>query len=88
MTEIVRNHQPYFRFKAFLVEHNIQQSEIANLLGKSVSAVNQNINGTGGNFSIPEIVTICKRYSISGDYYFFGFDVPIKELIVVEKEVS
>ncbi|MES1052033.1 helix-turn-helix transcriptional regulator [Bacillus thuringiensis] len=83
MSKVVRNHKPYFRFKAFLAENNIQQNEIANLLGKSVSAVNQNINGTGGNFSIPEIVIICKHYGISGDYYFFGFDVPIKELKVI-----
>jgi transcriptional regulator with XRE-family HTH domain len=65
-----RRHVPYSKFKAFLHENGINQSEIAALLGKSLSAVNQKLNGTGGDFSIAEIRVICERYGISADEYF------------------
>lgn len=79
MTKTERRHSPYFRFKGFLAENNISQNEIAELLGKSVSAVNQNLNGTGGNFAITELIKICRKYGISADYYFLGLDVPLSE---------
>lgn len=65
-----RRRVPYLKFKAFLVENNISQSELARLLGKSKSAVNQNINGTGGDFSLEEVRLICQKYNISADEYF------------------
>lgn len=70
MKNIKRNHRPYYKFKAFLTEKGITQKELANLLGKSVSALNQNINGTGGDFSAKEIRLICSNYKISSDYFF------------------
>ncbi|MDR9794065.1 helix-turn-helix domain-containing protein [Aeribacillus composti] len=70
MKEVKRRHIPYTKFKAFLVENNISQSEVAKLLGKSKSALNQNINGTGGDFSLSEIRLICQHYNISADEYF------------------
>jgi transcriptional regulator with XRE-family HTH domain len=70
MRQVKRRHTPYTKFKAFLVENNINQREVAELLGKSLSALNQNINGTGGDFSIAELRVICERYNISADEYF------------------
>ena len=70
MKDISRNHSPYYKFKAFLIEKGIAQKELAELLGKSVSALNQNLNGTGGDFSIKEIRLICHTYGISSDYFF------------------
>ena len=47
---IVRRHEPYTKFKAYLDEKNIKQSEVARLIGKSKTALNQKLNGTGGDF--------------------------------------
>lgn len=65
-----RRHEPYFKFKAYLVENRIKQRELAELLGKSTSALNQNLNGSGGDFSLKEIRLICRKYKISSDEYF------------------
>lgn len=70
MKEIERRHAPYSKFKAFLVENNINQRDVANLLKKSISALNQNLNGTGGDFSLRELRVICKEFNISADDYF------------------
>lgn len=69
-TNVKRRHTPYTKFKAFLEEVGINQSELAKLLKKSNSALNQNLNGTGGDFSISEIRIICAAYGISADEYF------------------
>lgn len=70
MTEVKRRHEPYSKFKAFLVENNINQSYVAELLGKSKSALNQNLNGTGGDFSLKELRILCQEFNISADDYF------------------
>lgn len=72
MKNIQRRHIPYTKLKAYFDEHNIKQQEIAELLDKSVSAVNQNLNGTGGDFSASEIRTICLKYRISADEFFIN----------------
>lgn len=67
-----RRRSPYTKFKVFLVENNIKQSEVAKLLNKSNSALNQNLNGTGGDFSAEELRTLYKVYGISIDKYFIS----------------
>lgn len=67
-----RRRAPYTKFKVFLVENNIKQSEVAKLLNKSNSALNQNLNGTGGDFSAEELRTLYKVYGISIDKYFIS----------------
>jgi predicted transcriptional regulator len=66
----VRRRKPYFKFKAFLVEKGIKQSEVAELLGKSTFAFNQKVNGTGGDFTMTEVKLICQNYEISADGFF------------------
>lgn len=66
----VRRREPYFKFKAFLVEKGIKQSEVAGLIGKSTYAFNQKINGTGGDFTMTEVRLICQNYGISSDQIF------------------
>lgn len=70
MKNINRRHTPYTKFKAFLDEKSITQSEVATMLEKTTSAINQNLNGTGGDFSVSEVRTICLSYGISADEYF------------------
>lgn len=68
-SDTIRKRSPYTKFALFLKEHNIPQAEIADLLDKSVSAVNQNINGTGGDFTVGEAIAICKKYNISTEIF-------------------
>lgn len=65
-----RRHTPYTKFKAYMQENGINQRDLADLLGKSPSALNQNLNGTGGDFSLAEIRIICLKFGISSDEYF------------------
>ncbi len=81
MENINRRHEPYVKFKAFLVENGIKQSELANILGKSVSALNQNINGTGGDFNLDELRLISYTYNISIDEFFITPKVSKMKLI-------
>ena len=68
--QVERRHVPYSKFKAYMDENNIRQEELAMLLGKTTSSVNQNLNGTGGDFSMREVRKICLAYNISSDMYF------------------
>ena len=71
MKNVNRRRKPYYKFKSFLVEHDIKQQELAKLLNKSKSAINQNLNGTGGDFSISELKVLKEAYNIKVDDYFF-----------------
>ncbi|MGG0756032.1 helix-turn-helix domain-containing protein [Brevibacillus laterosporus] len=75
MKHVKRRHVPYTKFKAFLDESGVNQKEVAQLLGKSASALNQNLNGTGGDFSVAELRIICTNYKISADEYFLRPEV-------------
>lgn len=55
-------------FKAWLVQNNITQLEIARLLGISLTSVNSKINGRG-DFTLRQIRTICQKYNISADIF-------------------
>lgn len=76
---VKRRHVPYSKFKAFMVENGIKQMNMAKLLNKSVSALNQNLNGTGGDFSIAELRIICNRFNISADEFFIAQKVSKKK---------
>lgn len=70
MKEVKRRHPPYTKFKAFLDESGVNQEQLAKLLKKSKSALNQKLNGTGGDFSMKEVRQICTLFGISADEYF------------------
>lgn len=57
------------KFKAYCIEHNIKQKELAELLGITVSNVNLKLNGKEP-FTLSQIRIICKHYKISADEYF------------------
>lgn len=58
------------KFKGFMAERGIKQSEIAKLLGIDVSNVNLKVNGKQ-DFTIKQIRKICDEYKIKADKYFF-----------------
>lgn len=57
------------KFKAFCVENKIKQTDIAKVLDIDVSNVNLKMNGKQP-FTLEQIKTLCKEYSISADEYF------------------
>ncbi|MGE7766630.1 helix-turn-helix domain-containing protein [Peribacillus sp. NPDC096540] len=73
-----RRHQPYRKIKAYLVENDISQKDLGVLLEKSQSAVNQKLNGTGGDFSLQEARIMSEKLGIPSAF-FFEVIVPIKE---------
>lgn len=68
-----RRHQPYRKIKAFLVENNISQKELGEILEKSQSAINQKLNGTGGDFSLQEARLMSEKLGIPSAYFFWSF---------------
>lgn len=59
---------PEITFKAWLVAHNITQSEVAEMLGISFAAVNAKCNGRSC-WSLPQIKKICSKYNVSADIF-------------------
>lgn len=59
----------YDKFKGWLVEHRIKQSEVAELLGITEANLNLKLNGKQ-DISIEQVRTICAKYGISADTYF------------------
>ncbi|MEK5178211.1 hypothetical protein [Paenibacillus odorifer] len=74
-----RRRQPYTKIKVFLYQKNIPQIEVGQVIGKTVSAINQKLNGTGGDFSLGEARILCEHFGIPKEF-FFEVSVPIKEL--------
>ena len=67
-----RKREPYMKLLLYLKENNIRQKEVAALIGKTTSAFNQQLNGTGGDFTVEEVVKICGHFGISAEQYFFA----------------
>jgi len=63
-----RKHLPHLKFKGYLVENKIRQTEIAKLLHLSPVTVNQKINGSLC-FTFPEVELICDEYNISPNLF-------------------
>ena len=58
------------KYKGFLAEKGIKQSEVAELLGIDVANVNQKINGKQ-EWTFPQVKKLCEHYSLEADIYFF-----------------
>ncbi|MBY9077246.1 XRE family transcriptional regulator [Paenibacillus sp. HN-1] len=76
--KISRRRQPYSKIKVYLYQNNIPQVEVGVAIGKTSSAINQKLNGTGGDFSLNEARALCEKFGIPKEF-FFELDVPIKE---------
>lgn len=74
-----RKREPYIELKKYMMEHSIKQKDLAKVLKKSPSAINQNLNGTGGDFSLNEARLLIANFSIPMEY-FFTIKVPKTEL--------
>ena len=58
-----------FKFKGYCVENGIKQTDIANILGLSKSAVNRKMNGHEP-FTLEQVKVLCRHFNISADIYF------------------
>lgn len=57
------------KFKGWLVEHQIKQSDLAELLGITVESVNAKVNGRQ-EFTLSQVKKMCETYGISADDFF------------------
>lgn len=58
-----------YKFKGYCAEHNIKQSEVAEVLKISLANVNKKLNGKEP-FTLQQVQKLCKHYNISADKYF------------------
>jgi transcriptional regulator with XRE-family HTH domain len=56
------------KFKGYLVEHGIKQTEVAELLGINIRTLSQKLNGKA-EFKLSEVRTLCKHYGISAELF-------------------
>ena len=66
----ILSEKPYYKFKAFLVQNNIKQKEVAKMLGITNSTLSTKLNRNGTDFTIKQIRTLCKEFNISADEFF------------------
>ena len=64
----------YTKFKAWMKENGVKNSDIAKLLDITDATASKKLNGIS-DFTIGEIRTICNYYSISADTYFIAYKV-------------
>lgn len=64
--------KPYFKLKAYLVENNIKQNEVAKYLDMNKSTFSRKLNRKYGDFTIEEVRKICNRYNLDANIYFLA----------------
>ena len=62
--------EPYYKFKGYLAENNIQQKEIAKMLDISQATFSKKLNGKSGDFTIQDLKKICTRLKIEAEIFF------------------
>ncbi len=62
--------EPYYKFKGYLAENNIQQKEVAKLINISQATLSKRLNGKGGDFSIQDLKKICTSLKINAEIFF------------------
>ncbi|WP_436883712.1 helix-turn-helix domain-containing protein [Mammaliicoccus sciuri] len=73
----------YPKFKKYMADNNINQQEIALLLGYSREKVNSILNGTsryGTDFTGKDFKRLHEAYGINVNEYFFNYEVANAQL--------
>lgn len=65
---------PYTKFKAWMVENDVKQRDLAKILNLSISAISDRLNGKT-DFTMEQVREICNYYKISSDVYFVNHRV-------------
>lgn len=66
----MRKLKPYSKYKAFLVENGIKQSEEAEYLGITTNTFTRKINRLNTDFNADEIRMIVKRHNLDANLFF------------------
>ncbi|MFZ8015666.1 helix-turn-helix domain-containing protein [Fusobacterium watanabei] len=61
----------YIKLKQFMLEKKIKSKDMAKILGISKSLFSKKINRKGSDFNLNEVRTICQKYNLDGNIYFF-----------------
>ena len=70
----------FAKFKGYLVEKGIPQTEVAELIGVSRPYLNMILNGQrGADFNLNQVITICNHYGIDIDEFFYAPKVPSRK---------
>jgi DNA-binding Xre family transcriptional regulator len=67
---ILEHREPYFKFKGYLAEKNIQQKEVARMLEVSPATLSKRLNGKGGDFTAQDLKKICTNLNIKAEIFF------------------
>lgn len=62
-------HNPYDKFKGWLLENHITYADLAELLGLNIATVSAKINGTS-DFSLSEVKLLKSKYGLPNDIFF------------------
>lgn len=67
---MIQIREPYYKFKGYLAENNIQQKEIAEMLNISQATLSKKINGRSGDFTVQDLKKICTNLKIKAEIFF------------------
>lgn len=67
---------PNLKLKQLMLEREINQKELAEVLGITQSLFSQKINMNRSIFSLPEVILLCEYLNIDMHDYFFDENVP------------
>ncbi len=62
--------EPYYKFKGYLAENNIQQKEVAEILEISQATLSKRLNGKSGDFTVQDLKKICMNHGIKAEIFF------------------
>jgi len=68
--EKIYEREPYFKFKGYLAENNIQQKQVANIVNVSQATLSKRLNGKGGDFTIQDLKKICNSLNVNAEIFF------------------
>lgn len=60
----------YNKFKAYLIENEIKQEEVADFLGVTRTTFNTKLNRNGQDFSLDEVRRLCNKYKLDANDFF------------------
>lgn len=67
---MLQKREPYYKFKGYLAENNIQQKEVAEILEISQATLSKRLNGKSGDFTVQDLKKICMNLGIKAEIFF------------------
>lgn len=62
-------HNPYNKFKGWLLEHGLTYKDIGDVIGVNTTTVSLKINGQS-DFYLSEVILLIKEYDLTFDIFF------------------